>query len=398
MLRAASSFSQTPNPTTVKTTHPTLAPVSDARSQRTSENKSAKPHIHLHAEFQLESEIADLGDAFAGGPVHQVQFDFDAASGLDTLAEVYGYRVFRANRFADERKLKWNRLVLRFAHDAYVIAYSYGSGVIIAANARQAEVIFAELHEVLGDAPKPEAPAFYMLRHDGNDFAADAIPSLPDALGDEFIRLAYGDDAAEWMTTFAARTTQQVGGLTIIEGPPGTGKTSLVSELIRRLHTTHLFYVLPVNNDGALTSAELVSFWKGQNRRHPGQVKVVVLEDAERVLLGRRQTDRDAVAAVLNIADGLLGRMLKLHLLCSINARFDELDPAIQRPGRLMNYRRFTPVPRDRAVALAKLHSSGFVPHPEVDEFTLAEILRPSSLPQRQRQRSIGFAPANGAK
>jgi hypothetical protein len=63
-----------------------------------------------------------------------------------------------------------------------------------------------------------------------------------------------------------------------------------------------------------------------------------------------------------------------------------------------MNYRRFAPIPRENAVALARLHGSGFVPHPEVDEFTLAEILRPSSLPQRQRQRhrSIGFAPAPG--
>lgn len=352
--------------------------------------------MHLHAEFELESEIADLGDAFAGGPVHQIQFDFDAATGLDTLAEVYSHRVFRAYRYADEGKLKWNHLVLRFARDAYAIAYMRGWGRIFATSVEQVEAIFAELHAVLGDAPKPEVPAFYMLRHDANDFTADAIPNLPDALSDEFMRLAYGDDAAEWMDTFAARTTQQVGGLTILEGPPGTGKTSIVSELIRRLQKTHLFYVLPVNNDGALTSAELVSFWQGQNRRHPEQVKVVVLEDAERILLGRNPGNRDAVAAVLNIADGLLGRMLKLHLLCSINARFDELDPAIQRPGRLMNYRRFTPVPRERAVALAKLHSSGFVPHPEVDEFTLAEILRPSSLPQRQRNRSIGFAPAPG--
>lgn len=380
----------------MKTTQLPHAPVSDARSLRTSEQKSAKAHVHLHAEFELESEIADLGDAFAGGPVHQIQFDYDAATGLDTLAEVYGYRVFRAYRFAEEGKLKWNRLVLRFARDAYVIAYAYGFGRIVATSAAQVEAIFAELHAVLGEAPKPEVPAFYMLRHDGSDFAADAIPNLPDALSDEFIRLAYGDDAAEWMSAFATRTAQQVGGLTILEGPPGTGKTSLVSELIRRLQKTHLFYVLPVNNDGALTSAELVSFWQSQNRQHPGQVKVVVLEDAERILLGRRQTDRDAVAAVLNIADGLLGRMLKLHLLCSINARFEELDPAIQRPGRLMNYRRFAPLPRERAIALATLHGSGFAPHPEVDEFTLAEILRPSSGPHKRGRRSIGFAPAPG--
>ena len=380
----------------MKTTQSPRAPALGARSRRALENKSANGRIHLHAEFELESDIADLGDVFAGGPVHQIRFDFDAQIALDTLAEVYSYRVFRAYRFADEGKLKWNRLVLRFARDAYVIAYACGWGRIFATRAEQVEAIFEEIHAVLGDVPKPELPAFYMLRHDGDEFTSDAIPNLPEALSDEFIRLAYGDDAAEWMRTFGTRTTAQVGGLTILEGPPGTGKTSLVSELIRRLRMTHLFYVLPVNNDSALTSSELVSFWQSQNRQHPAQVKVVVLEDAEHILIARNPGNRDAIAAVLNIADGLLGRMLKLHLLCSVNAGLDDLDPAIQRPGRLLNYRRFTPVRRERAIALAKLHGSGFVPHPEVDEFTLAEILRPSSAPHRQRGRSIGFAPVPG--
>jgi hypothetical protein len=130
----------------VKTTHQPHAPVSDARSQRTSENKSAKAHVHLHAEFELESEIADLGDAFAGGPVHQIQFDFDAATGLDTLAEVYSYRVFRTYRSPDEGKLKWHHLVLRLARDAYAIAYGRGWGRIFAASAKQVEAIFDELH------------------------------------------------------------------------------------------------------------------------------------------------------------------------------------------------------------------------------------------------------------
>ncbi|MEQ1850423.1 MAG: hypothetical protein ABMA01_02410 [Chthoniobacteraceae bacterium] len=78
-------------------------------------------------------------------------------------------------RSAEEGKLIWHRLVLRFARDAYALAYGAGWGRIFATSAAQSEAIFAELHAVLGEAPKPEVPAFYMLRHDGNDFAADAI-------------------------------------------------------------------------------------------------------------------------------------------------------------------------------------------------------------------------------
>ena len=69
--------------------------------------------------------------------------------------------------------------------------------------------------------------------------------------------------------------------------------------------------------------------------------KITVL----RLLWSRRSDNREAVSSVLNIADGLVGRMLRLHILCSVNARLNELDPAIMRPGRLMNQRAFRRLP-----------------------------------------------------
>lgn len=352
----------------------------------------AENHVVLHSEFKLDNDLSDLGEAFVRGPLFEISFDLDSETALDTLAEVYGYRILRAFRSHEDGKLVWNRLVLRFAHDAFVVAKNWGVGYVYAGTAEKAEAILAELLTVLGDVPKPAEPAFYMLRRDGSEIATDAIRNMPDALSDEFIDLAYGDDAREWMDSFTRRTQERTGGLSILEGPPGTGKTSLVSELIRRLRKTHMFYVLPTCNDGSLTSPDWVSFWQGQNRQHADRVKVVVMEDAERILLGRDSTQRDAVASVLNIADGLIGRMLKLHLLCSVNARLDSLDPAIQRPGRMMNYRRFAPIPRDRAVALAALQGAAFSPAADVENFTLAEVLQPSPVETKQERRSIGFS------
>jgi hypothetical protein len=355
-------------------------------------NDVQTPVLHVNADLPLNEDIADFGDVFAQRAIHSVSFDVDGDTALATLAEVYAYRVVRAYRFADEGRLKWHRLVLRFARDVFVIVRNWGTAHIYAGSAEKVEALHAELAAVLGDVPKPEEPAFYMLRRDDGDITAEAITNVPDALSDEFIRLAYGEDAGGWVDAFTQRTRSRTGGLTILEGPPGTGKTSLVSELIRRLRETHLFYVLPVCNDGTLTSPDWVSFWQGQNRVHSDRTKVVVMEDAERILLGRNGAENDAVASVLNIADGLLGRMLKLHLLCSVNARLESLDPAIQRPGRLMNYRRFAPMPRDRAVALAKLQGSAFSPADDVQEFTLAQVLQPSPVEPRTERRSIGFA------
>jgi hypothetical protein len=104
-----------------------------------------------------------------------------------------------------------------------------------------------------------------------------------------------------------------------------------------------------------------------------------VIEDAERLLWPRSGDNREAVSSVLNIADGLVGRMLRLHILCSVNARLTELDPAIMRPGRLTNHRKFGRLPRHTAQRLAELKAVPFQPDDSQQDFALAEILNPGS-------------------
>ena len=93
---------------------------------------------------------------------------------------------------------------------------------------------------------------------------------------------------------------------------------------------------------------------------------------------------------MLNIADGLVGRMLRLHILCSVNARLTELDPAIMRPGRLTNHRKFSRLPRHTAQRLAELKAVPFQPGDSLQDFALAEILNPGS-PAIVGKPAIGF-------
>ena len=113
---------------------------------------------------------------------------------------------------------------------------------------------------------------------------------MPEAVTDDFLHLCYGEDILDWIAEFSEKTVTRAGGLTIFDGPPGTGKTSLITQMIRRLEETHVFYALPVSQDSALSSPDLVPFWQKQNTRHAERVKVIVLEDAER-LLWRRSGD-----------------------------------------------------------------------------------------------------------
>ena len=97
------------------------------------------------------------------------------------------------------------------------------------------------------------------------------------------------------------------------------------------------------------------------------------------------------MSSVLNIADGLVGRMLRLHILCSVNARLEDLDPAIMRPGRLMNQRTFRRLRRPAAERLAELRALPFQPGEDCEEFALAEVLNPGVTKHPAKPR-IGFA------
>jgi hypothetical protein len=347
--------------------------------------------ISITSDFDLRDVMSDIGLRFAESSIHRIGFDITEAD-VHTLAQAYRERIFRARRKAAPDQLHWHSLVLRFADDTFVLALGDGRdwAEIFTSSEDQATALYAEITARLKEQRPTEAPFFYMLRYDYSEFLAERIEHVPDDPGDEFLRLCYGVDIDVWLDQFTERTTGRAGGLTILEGPPGTGKTSLVSVMIRRLEKSHVFYVLPTAQDSALSSPELVPFWQSQNKRHPDRIKVIVIEDAERLLWPRSGDNREAVSSVLNIADGLVGRMLRLHILCSVNARLSELDPAIMRPGRLMNQRTFRRLPRHTAQRLADLRALPFQPGEGCEEFALAEVLNPGAATQPAKPR-IGF-------
>ncbi len=353
--------------------------------------------INFEGDWALHGIMSDLGVNYALSPFHRIGFEIDDA-GIQTLAERYHDRVFRARKWFDHDKLSWTTLLLRFDEGAFVVAHGDGRNhaEVIAPQAGQVTKLHDELRKTLHGEDKPKQPAFYMLRHDGCDFSADPIENVPEAVTDDFLRLCYGEDILTWIATFGERTLARAGGLTIFDGPPGTGKTSLITQMIRRLEQTHVFYALPVSQDSALSSPELVPFWQKQNSRHAERVKVIVMEDAERLLWRRNGDNREAVSSLLNIADGLMGRMLRLHVICSVNARMEDLDPAILRPGRLMNHRRFSALSREAAERVAAARDLVFKPGEASESYTLAEALNPGDYEPPRAKPCIGFKTATG--
>lgn len=341
----------------------------------------------------MEGEIfADLALAFADRPLFRFGFPIDD-NAMEFLQKHFADKVCRVYRWRDEEGVKWHEAVLRFDDSAFAyIQGGYNKCIFIYCDSlEKAEALEKQVREALPPAEKkPDEPWFYMLRKDGNDFSMEKVANKSPTFDDESMQICYGTDSASWVDHFARETVAKSGGITILDGPPGTGKSTLIAELMRRLYQTHIFYVLPVGQHDCLSQPGMVSFWQRQNGLHPNEVKVVVMEDAEKILFQRRSDNNESVSALLNIADGLMGQMLRVHVLCTLNHGMDQLDPAILRPGRLRSYRYVGFLSRENAGKLAAKHKLPFKPDPKRDQYTLAEVFH-GKVYKPKVQKAMGF-------
>jgi hypothetical protein len=341
----------------------------------------------------MENEIfGDLALAFADRPLFRISFGIQA-EGVTALLKKFADKLCRGYRWRDASGAQWTELVFRFDDSAFAyIQNHYNKFVFIYCDTQEkADALEKELQEALPAIVKtPDVPWFYMLRRDRDNFSIQKIVNKSPQLDEESLRICYGPDALDWVGDFAGNTQAKSGGITILDGPPGTGKSTLIAELMRRLYQTHVFYVLPVGQHESLSHPSMVQFWDQQNGAHPKEVKVVVMEDAEKILFQRRSDNNESVSALLNIADGLMGQMLRVHVLCTLNHGMDQLDPAILRPGRLRSYRHVGYLSRENAGKLAAKHKLPFVADATREQFTLAEVFH-GKVYKSKVTRTMGF-------
>lgn len=63
---------------------------------------------------------------------------------------------------------------------------------------------------------------------------------------------------------------------------------------------------------------------------------VLVIEDAENILMDRKISGNSSVSNLLNISDGLLADFLNVQIICTFNNSLTLVDSALMRKGRLI--------------------------------------------------------------
>lgn len=158
--------------------------------------------------------------------------------------------------------------------------------------------------------------------------------------------LMYNDDFKEVDKIICKRlNAKKDKGIILLHGLPGTGKTTYIRNLIGRVKKKILF--LPPGIAGHITDPDFV------NILIDNPDSIVIIEDAENIIMDRSITGDSSVSNLLNISDGLLSDILNVQLICTFNTHISKVDSALLRKGRLIAKYDFGKLTKEKAQNLS---------------------------------------------
>lgn len=252
----------------------------------------------------------------------------------------------------------------------------------------------------------------YILRQTGGGYDFTAYKVKERALIEENYMPEVVEQLADLYTV--VEHEEPFGRLAILEGPPGSGKTSLIRGMMNEFGKPK-FVIVPPYLVAHLSSPAMISSLIQEQHNDPRPL-VLVLEDADDCLTTRAGDNMSNISAVLNLADGALSDTLDIRMVATTNAKRVNIDDALERDGRVGVYIQVANLSQDRAVqvlmrlleqkisegealAMLKKHAADKESKFKMDNIVLANVYavaakengtyRHVKLPRQQR--AIGF-------
>lgn len=126
------------------------------------------------------------------------------------------------------------------------------------------------------------------------------------------------------------------GRLTILDGPPGSGKTFMVRAIMHEVKESK-FVVVPPHMVKNLADPNLIMSFINELRDDSTPL-ILILEDADQCLAKRKTDNMASISAILNLSDGIIGGLLDLRILATTNTPAAEFDEALLRKGRISSH------------------------------------------------------------
>ena len=334
--------------------------------------------------------IHELG----AGPIHRVTPSIIAFSFDDLLGLISGKLIRSDMKVCEKGTQDWNAALFRTRRGGFV-QWADDTLTVYAARQEHAVRIARRLQKMLfKKTEKRITPGYLLIKQIRGEVDSEFV-TMEGAkqISDQELPLLYGDAIVPWHADFLDKFTSKNSGITIMEGPPGCGKTSYIRGLIATLARSHRFYFIPPHQVSILSEPEFIDFWSKERDKHRDRRLVLVIEDAEHALESRANDNRTLVSTLLNYSDGLLSEFLKMQILCTINCSSTKVDQALLRPGRLLARRIFGRLSMDEAKRLAGKHGRTMGRDLDLQvDYSLAEIFNDAVEEAPCRDRIVGFA------
>lgn len=169
-------------------------------------------------------------------------------------------------------------------------------------------------------------------------------------------------------------------GIVLLHGLPGTGKTTYLRHLIGAVKKKVLF-VAP-SAAANLMNPEFVDLLIDNPNC------ILVIEDAENIILDRNFNRNSSVSNLLNLSDGLLSDCLSVQVICTFNSAINLVDSALMRKGRLIARYEFGKLSVERSQKLST--QLGFNTQ-ILQPMTIAEIANQHEEEAKPKVEVIGF-------
>lgn len=200
------------------------------------------------------------------------------------------------------------------------------------------------------------------------------------------IALNYGEDFVPVYESILDNLKTKFHGLILLHGEPGTGKTTIIRQIIASLCNDKKIIYIPAFMIEQLANPEFITFIQKHKE------SVLILEDAEFALQSRNEEyGAQAVSNLLNITNGLLNDAVKIQVIATFNMDKANIDKALLRHGRLLNDWKFDKLSVEDSKKLVKhLNKNTKVNKP----MTIAEIYSEPLVEQKSNKKTkkrIGF-------
>ena len=194
--------------------------------------------------------------------------------------------------------------------------------------------------------------------------------------------LFYEADFKEVNSVICKRlSTDKDKGIVLLPGLPGTGKTTYLRYLIGKIKKRILFVSPSLAGD--IMNPDFIQLLVNNPNC------VLIIEDAENVIMDRKISGNASVSNLLNISDGLLADFLNVQIICTFNNSLTLVDNALMRKGRLIAKYEFEKLTINKAQQLSNHFGfDNIITKP----MTIAEIANPHDQEHKaERVEVIGF-------